>query len=113
MLAKAEGKRRLERLVIKQGNFGELVKTAGAAAVQSGEEAKVEVNDFSEDILKEEFEKVKVVESSDGGMVLGDEELERLLDRSDEAFDRQGGEVAVGGAGVGVEGGGMKVENVK
>jgi ATP-dependent DNA helicase len=74
LLEKADGKRRLEKLIIQKGKFKSLT-----------EEAPEE--ELSSLLLKEDFEKVNVVEK--GAQVLSDQELEALLDRSLEAFERK------------------------
>ena len=81
LLDKANGKRRLERLIIQKGKFRSLAE----------EDADEELGEV---LLKEDFEKVQVLE--EGRLVLSDEELEALLDRSAEAFARKG--VVGGGA---------------
>lgn len=85
LLDKADGKRRLERLIIQKGKFKSL-----------REESATDEQELGSILLKEDFEKVQVVE--EGKMVLSEEELEALLDRSEEAFARRS-----------VEGGAVKV----
>lgn len=77
LLERADGKRRLEKLIIRKGDFKSLVK---------GGKEEEEVG-LSENLLKEDFERVNVVQ--EGGAVLTDEELEQLLDRSEEAFAKK------------------------
>lgn len=87
ILEKADGKRRLERIVIQKGKFKSInsVPTSG-----TGEE------ELSQ-LLKEDFQKVNVL--SAGQQVLTDEELETLMDRSPEAYERaQKGESSASGA---------------
>ena len=76
LLDKADGKRRLEKLIIQKGKFKDL----RAADKGDGENDE----QLSEILLKEDFQKVNVVQ--EGQQVLTDKELEQLLDRSEEAF---------------------------
>jgi ATP-dependent DNA helicase len=85
LLDKADGKRRLEKLIIQKGKFKSLK--------DGPEDSKDE--ELSSLLLKEDFEKVNVVEK--GQQLLTDEELEALLDRSPEAFAKK----SVGGSGDG------------
>lgn len=83
LLDKAEGKRRLEKLIIQKGKFKSLSGPAGRD------------EDLDAILLKEDFEKVNVVEQ--GQQVLTDEELEALLDRSPEAFAKKSVDAAAHG----------------
>ncbi|CUS09085.1 unnamed protein product [Tuber aestivum] len=74
ILEKADGKRRLEKLVIQKGKFRSV---SAPSAIEEEEIAQ---------ILKEDFEKVNVVEQ--GTQLLTDAELETLMDRSPEAYAR-------------------------
>lgn len=74
LLDKADGKRRLEKLIIQKGKFKSFSKDA----------SKDDAEALDSLILKEDFEKVTVVE--EGDQILSDAELEALLDRSPEAF---------------------------
>ncbi|KAI5813259.1 SNF2 family N-terminal domain-containing protein [Pyronema omphalodes] len=74
LLEKADGKRRLEKLIIQKGKFRSLVE-------------ETEEEELGSLLLKEDFEKVNVLEK--GAQVLSDRELEALLDRSREAFERR------------------------
>ncbi|KAF8438771.1 SNF2 family N-terminal domain-containing protein, partial [Terfezia claveryi] len=83
LLERAEGKRRLERLVMMKGQFGGVVskeEKGGEGAGRWGEK------DLEGIIVKEGSEKVKVME--EGEELLGKEELEMLMDRSKEAYER-------------------------
>ena len=84
LLERAEGKRRLERLVMMKGQFGGVVskegEVGGEGAGRWGEK------DLEGILMKEGSEKVKVVE--EGEELLGKEELEVLMDRSKEAYER-------------------------
>jgi ATP-dependent DNA helicase len=77
LLEKADGKRRLEKLVIQKGKF----KSINAVPASGANE-----DELGALLLKEDFEKVNVVGA--GAQVLSDEELETLLDRSPEAYER-------------------------
>ncbi|RPA94511.1 hypothetical protein L873DRAFT_1701176 [Choiromyces venosus 120613-1] len=74
LLEKADGKRRLEKLVIQKGKFRSV-----SAPTASEEEELAQ-------ILKEDFEKVNVVEQ--GTQLLTDAELATLMDRSPDAYAR-------------------------
>lgn len=74
ILERADGKRRLEKLVIQKGKF----KSVSAPSALEEEEIA--------QLLKEDFEKVNVVEQ--GTQLLTDAELETLMDRSPEAYSR-------------------------
>lgn len=85
LLDKADGKRRLEKLIIQKGKFKSFSKEQEEGA--------------SLGFLKEDFEKVPVM--GKGQQMLTDEELETLLDRSPEAYKWEKGGVAgvkMGGA---------------
>jgi ATP-dependent DNA helicase len=85
LLDKADGKRRLEKLIIQKGKFKSLDSKGPA-----------EEEELSAILLKEDLEKVTVAEK--GRQVLTDGELEALLDRSPEAFERKSvGEHDAGG----------------
>jgi ATP-dependent DNA helicase len=78
LLDTADGKRRLEKLIIQKGKFKSLKDV-------SSDTPKEE--ELSSILLKEDFEKVAVVEK--GQQVLTDLQLEMLLDRSPEAFTKK------------------------
>ncbi|KAI5779282.1 SWI/SNF chromatin remodeling complex component [Geopyxis carbonaria] len=82
LLDKADGKRRLEKLVIQNGKFKDLVKSS-----KGSDDMRAPEDELSEILLKEDFQKVNVVQQ--GQQVLTDEELETLLDRSPEAFAKK------------------------
>ncbi|KAF8426873.1 SWI/SNF chromatin remodeling complex component [Tirmania nivea] len=87
LLERAEGKRRLERLVMMKGKFGGMVSEEG----EEGEEGEGDAKRWGEKdleriLMKEGSEKVKVME--DGEELLEKEELEVLMDRSKEAYER-------------------------
>lgn len=104
LLERAEGKRRLERLVMMKGKFGGMVGEGGVMMEEGGVvkdenlppgEVTVDKKDAAggwgekdlEGILmREESEKVKVME--DGDVLLSDEDMEVLMDRSPEAYER-------------------------
>ncbi|KAL7273225.1 putative ATPase [Rhizina undulata] len=75
LLDKADAKRRLERLVIQNGKFKSARK-----------DVHMEEEELSSILLREDFEKMDVVEK--GQQVLSEEELEVLLDRSPEAYEK-------------------------
>jgi len=74
LLDKADGKRRLEKLIIQKGKFKTFSK----------ETSKDETEALDTLLLKEDFEKVTVAE--EGAQIVSDAELDALLDRSPEAF---------------------------
>ena len=76
ILAKAASKRRLEKLVIQKGKFKSL-----AAAAASGDS----VAELAELLTREDSQKVIV---KHGDQIFTDEELEALMDRSDEAYEK-------------------------
>ncbi len=88
LLDKAEGKRRLEKLIIQNGKF-----RMKAKSTQHDQD-----EELSALLLKEDFEKVNVMEK--GQQLLTDKELETLLDRSPEAYERaaKGADTGVGAA---------------
>lgn len=90
LLEKADGKRRLEKLVIQKGKFKSVVTAVPAAAGANDHD------ELSSILLREDFEKVNVVQA--GQQVLSDAELETLMDRSAEAYERaeKGGKGASG-----------------
>lgn len=87
LLEKADGKRRLEKLVIQKGKFKSI-----AAVPAAGNDH----DELSKILLTEDFEKVNVVQA--GQQVLSDSELETLMDRSKEAYEKaeKGGASASG-----------------
>jgi ATP-dependent DNA helicase len=78
-LARAASKRRLEKLVIQKGKFKSL-----AAAAASGDS----VAELAELLTREDSQKV-IVKSGD--QIFTDEELDALMDRSDEAYEKAEG----------------------
>jgi ATP-dependent DNA helicase len=77
ILAKAASKRKLEKLVIQKGKFRSLAAAAAASGDNAAELA---------DLLTRE-EGVRLV-GKEGDKIFSDEELEGILDRSDEAYER-------------------------
>ncbi|KAF8457597.1 SNF2 family N-terminal domain-containing protein [Kalaharituber pfeilii] len=86
LLEKADAKRRLEKLVIQKGKFRSVVDGVGKDAGDEREGEGEGDKELERILMKEEFEKVKVV--GEGSVLLSDEELEVLLDRSPEAYER-------------------------
>ena len=84
LLERAEGKRRLERLVMMKGQFGGMVSEEGVVGEEGGKGWGEK--DLEGILMKEGSEKVKVME--EGEELLGKEELEMLMDRSKEAYER-------------------------
>ncbi|KAI5785060.1 SWI/SNF chromatin remodeling complex component [Peziza echinospora] len=117
LLERADAKRRLERLVIWKGKFKGMIENPSSKLSEEMEEEKA----IESIIMREDFEKVAVV--GEGSVLLSEEELEVLMDRSPEAYERaaRGEEKSVMGKGQGwksfkvaetvkEEGGGVKVE---
>ncbi|KAK9239719.1 SNF2 family N-terminal domain-containing protein [Lipomyces kononenkoae] len=76
MLEKADAKRQLEKLVIQKGKFRSLVSTSG------------NTEDEIATLLLGDSGLEKFVVKEKGDVILSDEELHVLLDRSDEAYSR-------------------------
>ena len=101
LLLKADGKRRLEKLVIQKGKFKSLFdgvdgKSKKLNAADADALKGLLVN--GEEGEKQEWEKYDI--KGDGEEMLTEEELKILTDRSDKAYERaEKGEDAVGGGG--------------
>ncbi|KAK6537587.1 hypothetical protein TWF694_011767 [Orbilia ellipsospora] len=80
LLEKADAKRRLEKLVIQKGKF----KSMTASSSTKTEEQ--EFADLKNILMSDDFEKFNV--AKEGSEILSDEDLDILLDRSDEAYDK-------------------------
>jgi ATP-dependent DNA helicase len=83
LLLKADGKRKLEKLVIQKGKFKSLFdgvdgKTKGLS--------KADAEELQGVLANEDFEKYDIDDS--GGEVLSEEELAILTDRSEKAYER-------------------------
>jgi ATP-dependent DNA helicase len=92
LLESAEAKRRLEKLVIRKGGVR---NDRGAAR---GNDKEHEVEELQKLLRRSDGEKFDV-EATESGKVLGKEELEILLDRSDEAYERAEKGLDIGGEG--------------
>jgi ATP-dependent DNA helicase len=79
MLAKAASKRKLEKLVIQKGKFKSLA--AAAASADS-------IAELAELLTREDSQQIIV---KGGDQIFTDEELEALLDRSEEAYEKAEG----------------------
>ncbi|KAF3942245.1 hypothetical protein ABW19_dt0202314 [Dactylella cylindrospora] len=79
LLEKADAKRRLEKLVIQKGKF----KSMTTSSTKTEEQ---EFADLKSILMNDDFEKFDVATS--GSKILSDEDLDVLLDRSDEAYDK-------------------------
>jgi ATP-dependent DNA helicase len=79
ILAKAASKRKLEKLVIQKGKFKSL-----AAAAASGDS----VAELADLLTWEDSEKIIV---KGGDQIFTDDELEAILDRSEEAYEKAEG----------------------
>ncbi|KAG2225659.1 hypothetical protein INT45_012131, partial [Circinella minor] len=81
MLERATAKRRLEKLVIQKGKF----KTPVSASAKRDQESTL--RELAEILASEDGEQVQIV--SEGDKVISDEDLEKLLDRSDKVMEEQ------------------------
>ncbi|KAG4305183.1 hypothetical protein PORY_001353 [Pneumocystis oryctolagi] len=75
ILEKANAKRRLEKLVIQKGKFKSLIPTSSS---------KDDIEELSSTLLFDDAKKIIIKEKDDE--ILSNEDLESLLDRSDEAY---------------------------
>ncbi len=92
LLESAEAKRRLEKLVIRKGGVrNDRGKTRGA-------EKEQEVEELQKLLRRSDGESFDI-ESNENGSLLKKEELEILLDRSDEAYERAEKGLDIGGEG--------------
>ncbi|KAI4927182.1 uncharacterized protein J4E92_006347 [Alternaria infectoria] len=92
LLESAEAKRRLEKLVIRKGGV------RNDRGGTRGNEKEQEVEVLQKLLRRSDGEKFDV-EATESGKVLGKEELEILLDRSDEAYERAEKGLDIGGEG--------------
>jgi ATP-dependent DNA helicase len=92
LLESAEAKRRLEKLVIRKGGVR---NDRGKAR---GNEKEQEVEELQKLLRRSDGERFDI-EGSEAGNLLGDKELEVLLDRSDEAYERAEKGLDIGGEG--------------
>ncbi|KAI8147758.1 SNF2 family N-terminal domain-containing protein [Fennellomyces sp. T-0311] len=81
MLERATAKRRLEKLVIQKGKF----KTPVSASAKRDQESTM--RELAEILASEDGEQVQIV--SHGDKVVSDEDLEKLLDRSEQVFEEK------------------------
>lgn len=93
LLESAEAKRRLEKLVIRKGG----VRNDRGGTRSSEKEQELE--ELQKLLRRSDGEKYDINEASHGGTLLSKEELEILLDRSDEAYERAEKGLDVGGDG--------------
>jgi ATP-dependent DNA helicase len=93
LLESAEAKRRLEKLVIKKGG----VRNDKGRGKQSDKEHELE--ELQRLLRRSDGEKFDIEENGTGAKLLAGEELEILLDRSDEAYERAEKGLDVGGDG--------------
>jgi len=76
IIEKATAKRKLEKLVMHKGKF----------KVPSGESKSSTLGELAEILSSEDNEQVHLVQKGD--IIIPDEDLERLLDRSDKSFSK-------------------------
>jgi ATP-dependent DNA helicase len=93
LLESAEAKRRLEKLVIRKG--GVRNDRGGGAC---GGDKEQEVEELQRLLRRSDGERFDI-EGTEVGKILGKEELEILLDRSDEAYERAEKGLDIGGEG--------------
>ncbi|KAH9880452.1 hypothetical protein IAQ61_000743 [Plenodomus lingam] len=92
LLESAEGKRRLEKLVIRKGG----VRNERGKA--RGNDKEQEVEELQKLLRRSDGEKFDI-EGTEGGKLMSDAELEILLDRSDDAYIRAEEGLDTGGEG--------------
>ncbi|KAJ9636720.1 putative ATPase [Coniosporium tulheliwenetii] len=94
LLASAEGKRRLEKLVIRKGGL-----TGGDSRGQKGRDEKEELEELRKMLRREDGERFDVENALAGrGELLSRRDLEILMDRSEEAYVRAEKGLDEGGA---------------
>ena len=84
LLLKADGKRKLEKLVIQKGKFKSLFDGVDS---KRSKLSKTDADDLQGVLASDEFEKYDVGEEG-GGAILSEEELGVLTDRSEKAYER-------------------------
>lgn len=92
LLESAEAKRRLEKLVIRKGGV------RNDRGKNRAQEKEQEVEELQKLLRRSDGERFDV-EGNEAGKLLGNKELEILLDRSDEAYERAEKGLDVGGDG--------------
>ena len=93
LLESAEAKRRLEKLVIRKGGV------RNDRGGTKGSEKEQELEELQKLLRRSDGEKYDIEEASLGGKLLRPEELEILLDRSEDAYERAEKGLDVGGDG--------------
>jgi ATP-dependent DNA helicase len=96
LLESAEGKRRLEKLVIRKGGLRDSSKKLGR---RKGDDAKAELEELQRLLRREDGEMFDIGAGGEGSRLLGKKELEILLDRSEEAYERAEKGLDTGGEG--------------
>lgn len=94
LLESAEAKRRLEKLVIRKGG----VRNDRGKAKGTANEKEQEIEELQRLLRRSDGERFDV-DGSDAASLVGKDELEILLDRSDDAYDRAEKGLDVGGEG--------------
>lgn len=92
LLESAEAKRRLEKLVIRKGGV------RNDRGKVRGTEKEQEVEELQKLLRRSDGERFDI-EGTEAGKLLGDKELEILLDRSDDAYERAEKGLDIGGEG--------------
>ncbi|CAO3630681.1 unnamed protein product [Cunninghamella echinulata] len=91
ILERATAKRRLEKLVISKGKFKTPISSMSSGAKK---EQEVNIRELAEILASEDGEQVQIV--SQGDKVISDEDLEKLLDRSEHVFESQNTSISGG-----------------
>lgn len=94
LLLKADGKRKLEKLVIQKGKFKSLFDGVDA---KKGKMKAEDMEELKGALAGDDFEKFDP--ATDGGEVLSEEDLKILTDRSEKAYERAEKGLDVGGDG--------------
>ncbi|KAI8097070.1 SNF2 family N-terminal domain-containing protein [Halteromyces radiatus] len=84
ILERATAKRRLEKLVISKGKFKTPISSTSGSAKKEQENS---VRELAEILASEDGEQVQIV--AQGDKVISDEDLDKILDRSDQVLDSQ------------------------
>lgn len=92
LLSKADGKRKLEKLVIQKGKFKSLLSANQGLSSTDAEELKGV-------LANEDFEKYDVPDMDGTSTVLSESDLKILTDRSEKAYERAEKGLDVGGEG--------------
>ncbi|KAF1828285.1 SNF2 family helicase/ATPase-like protein PasG [Decorospora gaudefroyi] len=98
LLESAEAKRRLEKLVIRKGGVRNQ-RPGGAQTLRAGDR-ETEIEELARLLRRSDGERLDVGDNEAAGSLLATDELEILLDRSEEAYERAERGLDVGGQGM-------------